>query len=119
MRPLGSFGSGSVTAGTSANDGGAARTFSGIRYNGNLGGLLDIVTARLGISWKYEDGRVTFFYLQTARFDIEPSDARYALTGSVVSGVSNSSSSDGASSSGSGGSGGVSGRVAPTSSRTW
>ncbi|WP_226020162.1 PilN family type IVB pilus formation outer membrane protein [Serratia symbiotica] len=109
MRPLGSFGSGSVTAGTSANDGGAARTFSGIRYNGNLGGLLDIVTARLGISWKYEDGRVTFFYLQTARFDIEPSDARYALTGSVVSGVSNSSSSDGASSSGSGGSGGVSG----------
>ena len=55
---------------------------------------------------------VTFFYLQTARFDIEPSDAKYALTGSVVSGVSNSSSSDsgtGSGSSGSSSSGGVSG----------
>lgn len=55
---------------------------------------------------------VTFFYLQTARFDIEPSDAKYALTGSVVSGVSNSSSSDGGTGSGSSGSsssGGVSG----------
>lgn len=111
MRPLDSFGTG-VTAGAAAAPTGTSRTFSGVTYTGNLGGLLDIVTARLGISWKYEDGMVTFFYLQTARFDIEPSDAKYALTGSVVSGVSNSSSSDGGTgsgSSGSGSSGGVSG----------
>lgn len=111
MRPLDSFGTG-VTTGAAAAPTGTSRTFSGVTYTGNLGGLLDIVTARLGISWKYEDGMVTFFYLQTARFDIEPSDAKYALTGSVVSGVSNSSSSDGGTgsgSSGSGSSGGVSG----------
>ncbi|MDU5836240.1 MAG: PilN family type IVB pilus formation outer membrane protein [Pantoea sp.] len=111
MRPLDSFGTG-TTASSAAPAQGTSRTFSGVTYNGNLGGLLDIVTARLGISWKYEDGMVTFFYLQTARFDIEPSDAKYALTGSVVSGVSNSSSSDsgtGSGSSGSSSSGGVSG----------
>ena len=111
MRPLDSFGTG-ATASTAAPSAGTSRTFSGVTYTGNLGGLLDIVTARLGISWKYEDGMVTFFYLQTARFDIEPSDAKYALTGSVVSGVSNSSSSDGGTGSGSSGSsssGGVSG----------
>lgn len=111
MRPLDSFGTG-TTVSTSAPSVGTSRTFSGVTYTGNLGGLLDIVTARLGISWKYEDGMVTFFYLQTARFDIEPSDAKYALTGSVVSGVSNSSSSDGGTGSGSSGSsssGGVSG----------
>lgn len=111
MRPLDSFGTG-TTASAAAPAAGTSRTFSGVTYTGNLGGLLDIVTARLGISWKYEDGMVTFFYLQTARFDIEPSDAKYALTGSVVSGVSNSSSSDGGTGSGSSGSsssGGVSG----------
>lgn len=114
MRPLDSFGSGGAdrmsTQATSA--GNSSRKFSGVNYSGKLGGLLDIVTARLGISWKYENGMVTFFYLQTARFDIEPSDAKYTLTGSVVSGVSNSSSSDGgggSSSSGSGSTGGVSG----------
>ncbi|HBM2521626.1 TPA: PilN family type IVB pilus formation outer membrane protein [Enterobacter hormaechei] len=109
MRPLESFGGG--TAAAAAPSAGVSRTFSGITYNGNLGGLLDIVTARLGISWKYEDGMVTFFYLQTARFDIEPSDAKYFLTGSVVSGVSNSSSSDGGGGSGDSGSGGNSGGV--------
>lgn len=109
MRPLESFGGG--TAAAAAPSASVSRTFSGITYNGNLGGLLDIVTARLGISWKYEDGMVTFFYLQTARFDIEPSDAKYALTGSVVSGVSNSSSSDGGGGSGGSGSGGNSGGV--------
>lgn len=110
MRPLDSFGTGTAS-GAAAGSPDTSRTFSGVTYTGNLGGLLDIVTARLGISWKYEDGMVTFFYLQTARFDIEPSDAKYALNGSVVSGVSNSSSSNGGTGSSSSGSnsGGVSG----------
>lgn len=94
MRPLGEFGTGAPAATAFVGGGEASRKFSDVSYSGNLGGLLDIVTARLGISWKYEDGMVTFFYLQTARFDIEPSDAKYTLTGSVVSGVTNSSSTD-------------------------
>ncbi|MCX8963098.1 PilN family type IVB pilus formation outer membrane protein [Erwinia psidii] len=110
MRPLDTFGT-NAAASPTTTAGSASRTFSGVSYTGNLGGLLDIVTARLGISWKYEDGMVTFFYLETARFDIEPSDAKYNLSGSVVSGVSNSNSADsgGQGSSGGGNSGGVSG----------
>lgn len=109
MRPLSAFGNSLGSASPAASPSNVSRTFSDVSYNGNLGGLLDIVTARLGISWKYEDGMVTFFYLQTARFDIEPSDAKYALTGSVVSGVSNSSSGGGGGAGDSGNSGGVSG----------
>lgn len=110
MRPLNSFGSAN-SASPPSTTGHASKTFSNIVYNGHrLGELLDIVTARLGISWKYENGMVTFFYLQTARFDIEPSDAKYTLSGSVVSGVSNSNSADSSGQGSSGGSGsGVSG----------
>ncbi|PKC36302.1 conjugal transfer protein [Pantoea ananatis 15320] len=113
MRPLDSFGSGGAERmSAQAPSGSGSRKFSGVNYSGKLGGLLDIVTARLGISWKYENGMVTFFYLQTARFDIEPTDAKYTLTGSVVSGVSNNSSSDGSGGGGggSGNSGGVTGQ---------
>ncbi|WP_367144419.1 PilN family type IVB pilus formation outer membrane protein [Pantoea stewartii] len=113
MRPLDSFGNGgNERMSAQASSGSGSRKFSGINYDGKLGGLLDIVTARLGISWKYENGMVTFFYLQTARFDIEPTDAKYTLTGSVVSGVSNSSSSDGSTGGGGGSnnSGGVTGQ---------
>ncbi|CAO94861.1 PilN family type IVB pilus formation outer membrane protein [Erwinia tasmaniensis] len=110
MRPLNAFGA-TNTGSSQSTPGNASKTFSNIIYDGHrLAELLDIVTARLGISWKFEDGMVTFFYLQTARFDIEPSDAKYNLTGSVVSGVSNSNSADGGGQGGgSGGNGGVSG----------
>lgn len=111
MRPLGEFGTSAPAASTFASGGESSRKFSDVSYSGNLGGLLDIVTARLGISWKYEDGMVTFFYLQTARFDIEPSDAKYGLTGSVVSGVTNSSSTDNSGQGGGGAGGGNSGGV--------
>lgn len=114
MRPLASFG---TSAGSSASAGvratAVSRKFAGVTYNGQLGPLLDIVTARLGISWRFDDGMVSFYYLDTKRFDIEPSDAEYDLTGTVNSGVSNSagagsSNSIGSSSSSSSG-GGVSG----------
>lgn len=116
MRPLGSFGAeagnGSATAVASVQ-----RTLTDVSYTGGLGGLLDLVSGRLGISWKYDNGGVVFYYLETRRFDIQPADAKYTLKGSVTSGLSNATGTDN-SSSGSGSTGGVSGAGGSTMSST-
>lgn len=94
MQPLASFGSGvgqdssALIAASSGNT-----KISNISYSGPLGALLDQVVGRLGISWKYQDDMVVFYYLETRRFDIQPADASYTLTGSVTSGLSNATGS--------------------------
>lgn len=115
MRPLDTFGggNGSNTAQVTA----VQRTLTDVSYAGGLGGLLDLVTGRLGISWKYENGGVVFYYLETRRFDIQPADAKYALKGTVTSGLSNATGTD-SSSTGSGSSSGVSGSGGSTMSST-
>ncbi|MGS2886332.1 PilN family type IVB pilus formation outer membrane protein [Enterobacter ludwigii] len=110
MKPLSMFGADGSSGQTPTNSG-VSRTVSDVSYTGALGGLLDLVTGRLGVSWKYEDGNVVFYYLETKRFDIQPADAKYDLTGTVTSGLSNSTGTEsgsggGSSSSGVSGSGG-------------
>lgn len=115
MKPLAMFG---AEAGT--NNGAAAavaRTISDVSYAGPLGGLLDLVAGRLGVSWKYENENVVFYYLETRRFDIQPADAKYTLKGTVSSGLSNSTGTDSSSSSTSSNSG-VSGSGGSTMSST-
>lgn len=116
MKPLAMFGA--TASGTVPSvSAGVARTVSDVSYSGSLGGLLDLVAGRMGISWKYENGNVVFYYLETKRFDIQPADAKYALKGAVTSGLSNATGTD---SSGSGGSSssGVSGSGGSTMSST-
>lgn len=109
MKPLAMFGAdaGAVSA---AAVGGVSRTITDVSYSGGLGALLDLVSGRLGISWKYENGNIVFYYLETRRFDIQPADAKYDLTGTVTSGLSNATGTDsnggGSSNSGVSGSGG-------------
>ncbi|EOY9774667.1 TPA: PilN family type IVB pilus formation outer membrane protein [Enterobacter hormaechei subsp. steigerwaltii] len=110
MKPLAMFGADGSSSQTSTNSG-VTRTVSDVSYTGALGGLLDLVAGRMGVSWKYEDGNVVFYYLETKRFDIQPADAKYDLTGTVTSGLSNATGTDsgnggGTSSSGVSGSGG-------------
>lgn len=86
----------------------AGAKITDIAYTGNIAGLLDAVTSRLGVSWKYEDGKIVIYYLETKRFTIDTSDAKNKLYSSIKSGISTQA---GASSgtSGSSTSGGVSG----------
>lgn len=102
MKPLTSFGGDASNAGRSNQQ----VSLTDISYSGGLGGLLDLVSGRLGISWKYEGGGVIFYYLDTRRFDIEPADAEYTLKGTVNSGLSNSTGTDTGTGSGISGSGG-------------
>ncbi|CUJ50894.1 Bundle-forming pilus B [Achromobacter sp. 2789STDY5608633] len=53
-------------------------SISGISWNNQpLGGLLDLVTARLGLGWKFKDGAATIFYLDTQVFQL------YAIPGTT------------------------------------
>lgn len=113
LRPLASFGV-AASEGAVNGQGGEPRRIADVSYQGDIGGLLDIVTARLGISWRYEEGAITFFSLQTARFDIDAGDAKYKLKNNVISGVSTLSGGDDAGSGGTGSSGGVSGQGGST-----
>ncbi|EON9846853.1 secretin N-terminal domain-containing protein, partial [Escherichia coli] len=62
--------------------------------------LLQTVSSRLGISWKYDKGRITFFYLETRSFPITYMDSNVAYNSKVVSGTMSSSGSTGSTSSG-------------------
>lgn len=116
MKPLAMFGAESSSPMPQVVHSGKGRTISDVSYAGSLGGLLDLVAGRLGISWKYDNGSVVFYYLETRRFDIQPADAKYALKGAVTSGLSNATGTD---SGGSGGnSSGVSGSGGSTMSST-
>lgn len=87
-----------ISGGTSANNP-IRITYSG----GTFKGLLDTVTARFGIFWKYVDGIIQFYYTDTRTFQISAVPGDAALTASVTSGATASPDS--------GGNGGVSGGV--------
>lgn len=103
MKPLASFGS--DTGNVSSPSNAIISSITDVSYSGGLGGLLDLVSGRLGISWKYDEGNVVFYYLETRRFDIQPADAKYMLKGSVTSGLSNATGTDSSNSGGGSGSG--------------
>ncbi|WP_145482505.1 PilN family type IVB pilus formation outer membrane protein, partial [Yersinia aldovae] len=95
--------------GSVAYSGGVARKITDVAFSGNVARLLDIVTSRLGVSWRYENGEITIFYLQTKRFDIDTTNAKYTLKNQQKSGLSTQSGSNGTGSNSSGGISGSSG----------
>ena len=91
------------TFGNLPSSGGAPSGPIRITYSGGtFKGMLDTVTARFGIFWKYSDGIIQFFYTDTRTFQISAVPGDAALTATVTSGAT--SSADG----GGGGGGGVS-----------
>lgn len=76
----------------------------GVYWQGALSRLLDDVTTRLGLSWRYEQGRVSIFYLDTRTFPVMFLDSKTAFSSKVVSGTTTSSGASGSS-------GGLSGDV--------
>lgn len=69
-------------------------------YHGSLGGLINIITAKTGLSSRFQNGRLVFFKTETETFLI-PALAEEVMTSSQIaanSGVSSSSGSTGVSS---------------------
>lgn len=91
MLPLASMGG---TAQTSVPVS-SGSTLDGLYWSGSLSGLLDSVSSRLGISWRYEHGRITFFYLETRTFPIAFMDSKAEFNSKVVSGTTSTAGSAG------------------------
>ncbi|ELZ0542512.1 PilN family type IVB pilus formation outer membrane protein [Salmonella enterica] len=92
MLPLAQMG-GAVPA--PAQRAGSEATLRGVYWKGSLDGFLDNVTARLGLSWRYEEGRIVIFYLDTRNFPVLFMDSQAGFTSKTVSGTTSSTGSSG------------------------
>lgn len=95
--PLAAMGGSSARATPVVSGGTALR---GVFWQGELGGLLDNVTTRLGLSWRYEQGRVAIFYLDTRTFPVMFMDSKASFGSKTVSGTTSSMGATGDSSGG-------------------
>lgn len=62
--------------------------------SGNLKGLLDAAAARFGVSWRYQDGLIKFFHMESRTFSIQavPGDSSLRATVGSSSGNTGASS---------------------------
>ncbi|MDR3535209.1 MAG: hypothetical protein P4L71_01790 [Acetobacteraceae bacterium] len=77
-----------------------------VSYHGSCSGLLDYIAARAGVSWKYDDGRIVLYDVESKTFEIPALAWKVASKGSIVAsaGPSSSGGSGGSSAGGSSGS---------------
>lgn len=89
---------------------GASRLIANISWNGKVSGFLDLVTARSGVSWRFDpaENAVVIYYLDTKTFRIYAFDDTTQMESTVRSGMTASTGTSGDGSTG-GGSSGISG----------
>ncbi|CAI2536417.1 PilN family type IVB pilus formation outer membrane protein [Serratia liquefaciens] len=97
MVPLAALGGSPVRPAPAVTGGTALR---GVFWQGELGGLLDNVTTRLGLSWRFEQGRIAIFYLDTHTFPVMFMDSKASFGSKTVSGTTSSMGATGDSSGG-------------------
>lgn len=97
MVPLAALGGSPVRAAPAVTGGTSLR---GVFWQGELGGLLDNVTTRLGLSWRYEQGRIAIFYLDTRTLPVMFMDSKASFGSKTVSGTTSSMGATGDSSGG-------------------
>lgn len=74
-----------------------------LQYTGPLAGLLDAVTARLGLSWRYRDHAVTIFHVDTRSYNIASLPTTTSMNAVVTAGTTSSAGLSGGGVSGGGG----------------
>lgn len=74
---------------------GAGNTLRGVYWQGGVAGLMDYVTTRLGLSWRYEKGTLVIFYLDTRSFPIAFQDSKTSFASRSVYGSSSTSGEGG------------------------
>lgn len=97
----------------------AANWISNIKWNDKpVEGLLDVVTSRLGLSWRKDGGAISIFYLDTKTFSIFAIASQTDMNSVVQSGTTAAAgvqgSSGGQGTGGTGGGGGISGTSGST-----
>lgn len=103
--------SGSSSRMAFSSGGSSAGLISNIKWDGKpLEGLLNVVTSRLGLSWKRTDGVISIFYLDTRAFNVYAIPSTIDMTSVVQSGTTSAAGVSGATGSG----GGISGNSGST-----
>lgn len=90
-----------------------------LRWDGPLDGALNAITARLGLSWKFAEGVVSIFYLDTKSFTLYSIPTTTDMQSVVSSGTTTAAGTTGGgggSSGGGGSGGGISGSNGTTQS---
>jgi type IVB pilus formation R64 PilN family outer membrane protein len=64
-----------------------SQKITGIRWEGKLDGLLDVVAASLGLSWKYSDGEINLYYVDSRTFYIYAIPSETEMKSVVQSGI--------------------------------
>lgn len=104
-----------VGAGGFARQGAQLRiTYTG----GNFKGLLDTVTARLGVYWKYVDGTIRFYFTDSRTFQVNAIPGDSSFTATVASGATSTPAAGGGAAAGAGGGGGAVGVSANNTQNT-
>lgn len=75
----------------------APAMLNGLRWQGPLGGLLDNITARTGLSWHTDHGAVVFYLTETRTFQFAFLNTRVNSNASVSSGSTSSMGTSGGS----------------------
>ncbi|MEY2341444.1 secretin N-terminal domain-containing protein [Acidithiobacillus sp. IBUN Pt1247-S3] len=97
LPPLPSMsGSLSVTGSSSGGSANYARTGIPLHWNGSVAGLLNYVTAKDGLWWKYRDGAVHIYRTETETFSIPALSWITQSSGSIIAAAGASGSSSGA-----------------------
>lgn len=104
-----------------AYNAGSPEMLTDIDWRGPLAGLLDLVTARSGLSWRFNEGNqsISIFYLDTRTFSLNAFPTRSNLSSTIQTGMMTTAGATGGSSGGAS-SGGISGTAgsAQTTSTT-
>lgn len=75
--------------------------------NGNFKGLLDTAAARFGVSWKYENGTIHFYHIDSRTFQINSLPGASTFSATVASGATSTAGGGGGGGGGGGDSGGM------------
>lgn len=99
---------------------GASSQVSGLKYSGKASGLLDEVTARLGLGWRYSpvERAVRISYFETRVFDVWSFGDKQVIASTVKSGMATAAGTSGSNSGGSSTSSGVTGDAGSNQSTT-
>jgi type IVB pilus formation R64 PilN family outer membrane protein len=111
LLPMGRPGMPGVPAGAATRNGGVHIAYS----NGNFKNFLDMAAARFGVYWKYANGAIQFYHIDSRNFQINavPGDSTFSAT--VNSGATSSASASGGGGAPGGASGGSGGAAPGTS----
>lgn len=99
---------------------GGGSQVSGLKYSGKASGLLDEVTARLGLGWRYSpvERAVRISYFETRVFDVWSFGDKQVIASTVKSGMATAAGTSGSNSGGSSTNSGVSGDSGSNQSTT-